>query len=144
MDAIATDHAPHEPATKQVEFDRAPFGITGFETALGLAMELVHAGKISLMRMIELFTTGPAGVLGRERRDCRRPARRPDDIFHRPRLDVPRRRFRQQVAQHAVRRPRVQGRADGHHRRRPRRLPPQRLNSCEQPRGILITRVNIC
>jgi dihydroorotase len=68
VDAIATDHAPHEPASKQVEFDRAPFGITGFETALGLALELVHAGKISLVRMIELFTTGPAGVLGRERR----------------------------------------------------------------------------
>jgi dihydroorotase len=68
VDAIATDHAPHEPATKQVEFDRAPFGITGFETAIGLALELVHAGKISLTRMIELFTTGPAAVLGRERR----------------------------------------------------------------------------
>lgn len=68
VDAIATDHAPHEPATKQVEFDRAPFGVTGFETALGLALELVHAGKISLMRMVELFTTGPAGVIGRERR----------------------------------------------------------------------------
>jgi dihydroorotase len=68
VDAIATDHAPHEPASKQVEFDRAPFGITGFETALGLAMELVHAGKISLTRMIELFTTGPASVFGRDRR----------------------------------------------------------------------------
>jgi dihydroorotase len=68
VDAIATDHAPHEPATKQVEFDRAPFGITGFETALGLSMELVHGGRISLKRMVELFTTGPAGVLGRERR----------------------------------------------------------------------------
>jgi dihydroorotase len=68
IDAIATDHAPHEPASKQVEFDRAPFGITGFETALGLALELVHAGKISLMRMIELFTTGPAAVIGRERK----------------------------------------------------------------------------
>jgi dihydroorotase len=68
VDAIATDHAPHEPASKQVEFDRAPFGSTGFETALGLAMELVHAGKISLTRMVELFTTGPAAVIGRERR----------------------------------------------------------------------------
>jgi dihydroorotase len=67
VDAIATDHAPHEPAAKQVEFDRAPFGVTGFETALALALELVHAGKLSLMRMIELFTTGPAGVLGRKR-----------------------------------------------------------------------------
>jgi dihydroorotase len=51
-----------------VEFDKARFGITGFETALGLAMELVHSGRLGLMRAIELFTTGPARVLGRTRR----------------------------------------------------------------------------
>jgi dihydroorotase len=68
VDAIATDHAPHEAALKDVEFDRAPFGVTGFETALGLALELVHAGKISLLRMVELFTSGPARVLGIQRR----------------------------------------------------------------------------
>ncbi|HEY2351476.1 MAG TPA: dihydroorotase [Candidatus Acidoferrum sp.] len=68
VDAIATDHAPHEPALKEVEFDRAPFGILGFETALGLALELVHSGRISLMRMVELFTSGPARVLGMERK----------------------------------------------------------------------------
>ncbi len=69
VDAIATDHAPHEPALKDVEFDRAPFGILGFETALGLALEqLVESRRISLMRMVELFTTGPARVLGMERR----------------------------------------------------------------------------
>jgi dihydroorotase len=69
VDAIATDHAPHEPALKEVEFDRAPFGILGFETAIGLTLEqLVHTGKISLMRMVELFTTGPAKVLGKERK----------------------------------------------------------------------------
>lgn len=67
VDAIATDHAPHEAATKEVEFDRAPFGVTGFETALALALELVHAGRLSLMRMVELFTTGPARVLGQKR-----------------------------------------------------------------------------
>jgi dihydroorotase len=68
VDAIATDHAPHEPALKDVEFDRAPFGVLGFETALALAFEqLVHAGRISPMRMVELFTTGPARVLGIER-----------------------------------------------------------------------------
>jgi dihydroorotase len=68
VDAIATDHAPHEPALKDVEFDKAPFGILGFDTALGLTLEqLVHPGKISLMRMVELFTTGPARVLGKER-----------------------------------------------------------------------------
>ncbi|HET7150074.1 MAG TPA: dihydroorotase, partial [Candidatus Acidoferrum sp.] len=69
VDAIATDHAPHEPALKDVEFDRAPFGVLGFETALALALEqLVHSGKLSLMRMVELFTTGPARVLGMERK----------------------------------------------------------------------------
>src|SRR6201993_4963899 len=69
VDAIATDHAPHEPALKDVEFDKAPFGILGFETAVALALEqLVHTGRISLMRMVELFTTGPARVLGKERK----------------------------------------------------------------------------
>ena len=69
IDAIATDHAPHEPALKDVEFDKAPFGILGFETAVALALdELVHTGRISVMRLVELFTTGPARVLGKERR----------------------------------------------------------------------------
>src|SRR5437868_1918603 len=68
VDAIATDHAPHEPALKDVEFDHAPFGITGFETALALALEqLVHTGRVSLPRVVELFTSGPARVLGLDR-----------------------------------------------------------------------------
>jgi dihydroorotase len=74
VDAIATDHAPHAQSLKEVEFDRAPFGLTGFETALGLALELVHAGRIGLMRMVELFTTGPARVLGPEYEKSRRIA----------------------------------------------------------------------
>src|SRR6267143_2088662 len=69
VDAIATDHAPHEPAIKDVEFDRAPVGILGFETALPLALEqLVGSGRLSLMRLVELFTAGPARVLGMERK----------------------------------------------------------------------------
>jgi dihydroorotase len=69
VDAIATDHAPHEPAIKDVEFDKAPFGILGFETAIGLSLEqLVHTNRIPLLRMVELFTTGPARVLGKERK----------------------------------------------------------------------------
>jgi dihydroorotase len=68
VDAIATDHAPHEPALKDVEFDKAPFGILGFETALALTLELMHRGTISLMRAVELFTAGPARVLGMERK----------------------------------------------------------------------------
>ncbi len=69
VDVIATDHAPHEPALKDVEFDRAPFGILGLETAIALTLEqLVATGRISLLRMVELFTTGPARVLGIERK----------------------------------------------------------------------------
>src|SRR5437773_528891 len=69
VDAIATDHAPHEPALKDVEFDRAPFGILGFETARVLGLEqLVHPERLSLVRMVELFTRGPLGILGRERK----------------------------------------------------------------------------
>jgi dihydroorotase len=69
VDAIATDHAPHHAASKDVEFDRAPFGVLGFETALALGLtELVDSQKLSLMRLVELFTTGPALVLGIERR----------------------------------------------------------------------------
>ena len=78
VDTIATDHAPHEPALKDVEFDKSPFGILGFETALGLALEqLVRPGKIKLMRMVELFTTGPARVLGKK---CKLAASEPADL----------------------------------------------------------------
>ena len=65
IEVIATDHAPHPGSEKMQEFERCPFGITGLETALALSLEqLVHPGHISLMRLIELFTTGPARVLG--------------------------------------------------------------------------------
>ena len=64
VDAIATDHAPHAGDEKMQEFERCPFGITGLETALGLSLsELVHPGHITVNRMVELFTTGPAGIL---------------------------------------------------------------------------------
>jgi len=61
VDAIATDHAPHALHEKQMEFERAAFGITGFETALGLAITKLHREKrIPLSRVVELFTAGPA------------------------------------------------------------------------------------
>ncbi|HST09751.1 MAG TPA: dihydroorotase [Terriglobales bacterium] len=63
VDAIATDHAPHASHEKQVEFERAAFGITGLETALGLAITKLHREhKIPLARIVELFTSGPARV----------------------------------------------------------------------------------
>ena len=68
VDAIATDHAPHAGSEKMQEFEKCPFGIIGLETAIGLALEcLVRPGRISLRRMVELFTTGPAGVLRLDR-----------------------------------------------------------------------------
>ena len=63
VDAIATDHAPHAIHEKQTEFERAAFGITGLETALGLAItKLQRENKIPLVRIVELFTSGPARV----------------------------------------------------------------------------------
>jgi dihydroorotase len=63
VDAIATDHAPHALHEKQVEFERAAFGITGLETALALAITQLHREhKIPLTRIVELFTAGPARV----------------------------------------------------------------------------------
>ncbi len=65
IDAIATDHAPHPGSEKMQEFERCPFGIIGLETALGVTLErLVHSQTIGLGRLVELFTTGPARILG--------------------------------------------------------------------------------
>jgi dihydroorotase len=64
VDAIATDHAPHLAHEKIIEFERAAFGIIGLETALGLAITKLHREQgISLMRIVELFTSGPARVI---------------------------------------------------------------------------------
>jgi dihydroorotase len=64
IDAIATDHAPHHADEKGLEFDQAPFGITGLETAVGLAFELVHQGVITLERLVELCSSNPARIFG--------------------------------------------------------------------------------
>jgi len=64
VDVIATDHAPHHYDEKRVEFDRAPFGITGLETAVSLCFDrLVHAGVVSLPRLVELLSVNPARIL---------------------------------------------------------------------------------
>jgi dihydroorotase len=64
IDAIATDHAPHHADEKALEFDQAPFGIIGLETAVGLAFDLVHQGVIDLERMVTLCSTNPARIFG--------------------------------------------------------------------------------
>jgi dihydroorotase len=65
VDVIATDHAPHHYDEKRVEFDRAPFGIVGLETAIPLSLDrLVHSGLIRLPRLVELFSVNPSRILG--------------------------------------------------------------------------------
>ena len=64
IDAIASDHAPHHADEKALEYDKAPFGIIGLETSIGLAMtELVYKGIISLERLVELYSANPAKIL---------------------------------------------------------------------------------
>jgi dihydroorotase len=64
VDCIATDHAPHGPLDKEVEFDRAANGVVGLETAVGLSLELVQQGALSPLRMAELLSDGPARAFG--------------------------------------------------------------------------------
>jgi dihydroorotase len=63
IDAIATDHAPHTVEDKLCEFENAVSGISGFETAFGVLMSLVHEGKLSLNSLLACLTAGPASVL---------------------------------------------------------------------------------
>lgn len=72
VDAIATDHAPHHLDDKANDYDQAPPGIIGLETALSLALDrLVHAGKITLRRLVELMSTNPARIISLERGSLR-------------------------------------------------------------------------
>jgi dihydroorotase len=59
IDAVATDHAPHEAASKQRPFEQASFGFSGLETALGLCLSLVTQGSITMERLVECLTVGP-------------------------------------------------------------------------------------
>jgi dihydroorotase len=64
VDVIATDHAPHHADEKMLEFDKAPFGIVGLETAIPICLHhLVHAGVVSLSRLVELMSTNPARII---------------------------------------------------------------------------------
>jgi dihydroorotase len=65
IDAIATDHAPHTDADKRCDFENAAFGISGFETALGNLMRLVHRGELDLVTLVSKLTHEPASFLKR-------------------------------------------------------------------------------
>ena len=64
IDVIATDHAPHHRDEKLREFDQAPSGISGLETALSLSLRLVHEGVLTMPQLVEKMTVNPAGILG--------------------------------------------------------------------------------
>ena len=64
LDIIATDHAPHSPLEKDVEFDQAAFGIIGLETSLGLSLALVNDGILSFETLIRKMSKNPASILG--------------------------------------------------------------------------------
>ncbi|MCJ7680779.1 MAG: dihydroorotase [Candidatus Aminicenantes bacterium] len=67
IDVFATDHAPHSPDEKDMEFDSAPFGIIGLESAVPLLLDrFVHSGLISLQRFAEMLSSNPARILGLE------------------------------------------------------------------------------
>jgi dihydroorotase len=63
IDVIATDHAPHTEDEKKVEFDLAPFGISGLETALSLSLKLVKEDVVSLPEVIKKLTINPAQIV---------------------------------------------------------------------------------
>ncbi len=64
IEVIASDHAPHCGYEKEVEFDYAPFGITGLETELALSLtQLHHSGRLPLPELIAKFTSAPARLL---------------------------------------------------------------------------------
>jgi dihydroorotase len=64
IDAVATDHAPHSVLEKELEFGLAAFGVTGLETALGVMLELVEQGLLTLPQVVERLSAAPARILG--------------------------------------------------------------------------------
>jgi dihydroorotase len=64
IDAVATDHAPHSPVEKDVEFEQAAFGMIGLETAVPLTLDLVHNAGLSPSELVRRMTTRPAAIFG--------------------------------------------------------------------------------
>ena len=82
IDCIATDHAPHASHEKEVEFERAPNGITGLETALGLALRVLHREHaMPLAQIVARMSAQPAEVLGIAGRGTLRPGSHADVVL---------------------------------------------------------------
>jgi dihydroorotase len=79
VDGIATDHAPHAGSDKMQEFEQAPFGIIGLESALGLALErLYHTKLLTLSRLVSVFSTNPARIVNLKDRGTLAPGAHAD------------------------------------------------------------------
>ena len=106
IDAIASDHAPHDQESKRVPMERAANGIVGLETMLPLSLELYHGGHLSLRDVLRRLTSAPADLLGLDAGRLRRGAPA-DSRPLRSRCALARRpqRLPQQVEQHTLRRP---------------------------------------
>jgi dihydroorotase len=88
IDAIATDHAPHHADEKALEYDSAPFGINGLETAVGLAFsELIHKGIVDLYRLVELCSANPAKIFRLKNRGTLKPGSFADVTILDPELE---------------------------------------------------------
>ena len=125
VDVLATDHAPHHADEKGVEFDRAPFGIVGLETAVSLTFDrLVHPGLISLRRFVELLVGEPGARARRRRRLAAPRASPPTSRILAPDLAVTidPARFVSKARNTPFGGWTLQRRRRRHHRRRPRRL----------------------
>jgi dihydroorotase len=85
VDCIATDHAPHASHEKEVEFERAPNGITGLETALGLALRVLHRQHgLAIKRVVALLSAQPAGLIGLEGRGTLKAHSHADAVLFAP------------------------------------------------------------
>jgi dihydroorotase len=84
LDAIATDHAPHTVKDKDCDFTTAAFGISGFETALGSLMGLVHRGRLDLVTLISKLTHEPASFLRRSDLGTLKPGAQADVVIFDP------------------------------------------------------------
>jgi dihydroorotase len=84
LDAIATDHAPHTVKDKDCDFAAAAFGISGFETALGSLMGLVHGGKLDMVTLISKLTSEPADILRRKDMGTLKPDAAADVVIFDP------------------------------------------------------------
>ncbi|MCD6292376.1 MAG: dihydroorotase [Deltaproteobacteria bacterium] len=87
IDAIATDHAPHEATEKAVEYGLAPFGVVGLETALSLALRLVQEGVLTPLQMTDRMSYAPAAILGLKDRGSLKPGQAADLMIVDPELE---------------------------------------------------------